>query len=89
MMNIYANCYDGHNSVTQALLQLPGVLPRKKCTPPLIQALLLDMRYTLEKKRYGVGLAALKIGVSLAIAIIGLKAYAHTPYSQTIIADAD
>ena len=46
-----------------------------------IQALLLDMRYTLEKKRYGVGLAAPQIGKSLAIAIIGLK---PTPTRPTV-----
>jgi peptide deformylase len=31
------------------------------------------MRYTLEKKRYGVGLAAPQVGEPIAVAIIGLK----------------
>ena len=48
----------------------------------IIQALLLDMRYTLEKKRYGVGLAAPQIGKSLAIAIIGLKPTPTRPQSN-------
>ena len=37
------------------------------------QDLLRDMRHTLTRKRYGVGLAAPQIGEPLAIAIIGLK----------------
>jgi peptide deformylase len=35
--------------------------------------LVRDMRYTLEKKHYGVGLAAPQVGQPLAIAVIGLK----------------
>jgi peptide deformylase len=40
---------------------------------PDIQGLIRDMRYTLEKKRYGVGLAAPQVGQSLALALIGMK----------------
>lgn len=32
-----------------------------------------DMRYTLEHKRYGVGIAAPQIGVSVALSIIAIK----------------
>lgn len=38
-----------------------------------IQALIEDMHYTLEKKQYGVGLAAPQIGQNVAIATIGIK----------------
>ena len=44
-----------------------------------IQSLIADMRYTLEKKRYGVGLAAPQIGESVAIALIGLKSIPMRP----------
>src|SRR5580693_3508023 len=48
-------------------------LTKKQILSTTTQALLSDMRYTLEKKRYGVGLAAPQVGTSLALAIIGLK----------------
>lgn len=48
-------------------------LSTSEITSPPIQDLLRDMRYTLEKKRYGVGLAAPQVGQPLAIAIVGLK----------------
>jgi len=48
-------------------------LTKKEIHSAVIQDLLADMHYTLEKKRYGVGLAAPQVGQSLAIAIIGLK----------------
>jgi peptide deformylase len=38
-----------------------------------IQTLLKDMKYTLENKKYGIGLAAPQVGKSLALTFIGLK----------------
>lgn len=38
-----------------------------------IQALITNMYYTLEKKQYGVGLAAPQVGQSVAISVIGIK----------------
>ena len=44
-----------------------------------IQNLIENMRYTLEKKKYGVGLAAPQVGVSLALSIIGIKPTLNRP----------
>jgi peptide deformylase len=38
-----------------------------------IQDLIKDLKYTLENRKYGIGLAAPQIGKSLAISYIGLK----------------
>ncbi|HUC95804.1 MAG TPA: peptide deformylase [Candidatus Saccharimonadia bacterium] len=38
-----------------------------------IQSFLKDMRYTLDKKQYGIGLAATQVGRDLAISVVGLK----------------
>lgn len=38
-----------------------------------IQKLIEDMRYTLDTKKYGVGLAANQIGRDVAISVIGIK----------------
>ena len=38
-----------------------------------VQMLIEDMRYTLEKKKYGVGLAAPQVGVDMALSVIGVK----------------
>ena len=48
-------------------------LSKQQIVSHATQDLIGNMRYTLEKKRYGVGLAAPQVGYSLAIAIIGLK----------------
>lgn len=37
------------------------------------QQLIADMKYTLEKRKYGVGLAAPQIGRGVALSIIGIK----------------
>lgn len=62
---------------------------RKEIVSKTIQSLLKDMRYTLDKKQYGVGLAAPQIGRSLAIAVIGMKPTPTRPnipkLSMTII----
>jgi peptide deformylase len=49
-----------------------------------VQDMLRRMRYTLETKRYGVGLAAPQVGESLAIALIGLKPTPTRPNTQTL-----
>jgi peptide deformylase len=48
------------------------------------QSFIADMRYTLEKKRYGVGLAAPQVGRSIALAIIGLKPTPTRPKAPVI-----
>ncbi|MGI8648025.1 MAG: peptide deformylase [Mycobacteriales bacterium] len=56
---------------------------------PETQELIQNMRYTVEKKRYGVGLAAPQVGKSLAISVIGIKATPTRPnlkpFDATII----
>ena len=54
-------------------------LTSKEITAPFTQRLIEDMYYTLEKKRYGVGLAAPQVGSSLAIAVVGIKATPTRP----------
>lgn len=55
------------------LRQVARRLTDTEIKSPQIQALLSDMRYTLEKRRYGVGLAAPQVGHSLAISVIATK----------------
>ncbi len=38
-----------------------------------IQTLIADMRYTVEVKKYGVGLAAPQVGKSVALSVVGIK----------------
>jgi peptide deformylase len=38
-----------------------------------IQQLIANMRYTLENKKYGVGLAATQVGQSVAVTVLGIK----------------
>jgi peptide deformylase len=47
-----------------------------------IQKLLSDMRETLLKKNYGVGLAAPQVGASVALAIVGLKPTPTRPKAE-------
>lgn len=44
-----------------------------------IQTLIKNMYYTLEKKKYGVGLAAPQIGEPLALSVIGIKPTPNRP----------
>lgn len=54
-----------------------------------IQALITDIHYTNEVKKYGVGLAAPQVGVPVAVAIIAIQPTKlrpkAEPYSQVII----
>ena len=47
-----------------------------------IQDLIADMRNTLERRQYGVGLAAPQIGKSLALSVIGIKPTPTRPELQ-------
>ena len=38
-----------------------------------IQTLIQNMRYTLQERKYGVGLAAPQVGVGVALSVIGIK----------------
>jgi peptide deformylase len=44
-----------------------------------IQDLIEDMRYTLLKKPYGVGIAAPQVGVGVALSVIGIKPTPNRP----------
>lgn len=56
------------------ILRTPArLLNRAEIVSTTIQALIEDMRYTLETRKYGVGLAAPQIGESFAISVIGIK----------------
>ncbi len=44
-----------------------------------IQNLIANMRYTLAKKEYGVGLAAPQVGESIALSVIGIKPTPNRP----------
>jgi peptide deformylase len=48
-------------------------VPPEKISSDLVQHVIGDMRYTLERKKYGVGLAAPQVGISLAIAVVAIK----------------
>ncbi|MEJ0073776.1 MAG: peptide deformylase [Candidatus Saccharibacteria bacterium] len=48
-------------------------LSREDILSPKVQELITNMRYTLENKKYGVGLAATQVGQSVAITVIGIK----------------
>ena len=48
-------------------------LTKKEILSKPIQTFLIDMKYTLEKRRYGIGLAAPQIGEAIALVIVGLK----------------
>lgn len=54
-----------------------------------IQALIANIRYTNETKKYGVGLAAPQIGVGVALSLIGIKPTPSRPnlerFEQVII----
>ena len=59
-------------------------LSREEILSDSIQTLLADMRFTLEKKKYGVGLAAPQVGQSVAISVIGIKPTPTRPESPVI-----
>lgn len=44
-----------------------------------IRVLIEDMRYTLLKKEYGVGIAAPQVGVDVALSVIGIKPTPNRP----------
>jgi peptide deformylase len=49
-----------------------------------IQTLIADMRYTVEAKKYGVGLAAPQVGHAIALSIIGIKPTPSRPHAKAI-----
>ncbi len=53
------------------------------------QQLIADMKYTCEKRKYGVGLAATQVGVSVAVSVIAIKKTPSRPevepFDQVII----
>lgn len=59
-------------------------LSREEILSADIQMLIKDMRYTLENKQYGVGLAATQVGQSVAISVIGIKPTPTRPKNPTV-----
>ena len=56
------------------ILRTPSkILSRQEILSKQTQELLNDMRYTLEKRKYGIGLAAPQVGKGVAVVVIGLK----------------
>ena len=49
-----------------------------------VQNLLVDMWFTLETKKYGVGLAAPQIGVGVSLVVIGIKPTPSRPDLETV-----
>ncbi len=64
-----------------------NVLSESEILSQQIQELLKDMRYTLEKRQYGIGLAAPQIGKSVAIAVVGLKPTPTRPNVKKLTMD--
>lgn len=54
-------------------------LSEKQITSKEIQQLISDMRFTLIKRKYGVGLAATQVGVSVSLSLIGIKPTPNRP----------
>lgn len=68
-----------------SILRTPAqTLSKQAILSPVTQDLLKDMRYTLDKKRYGVGLAAPQVGHPLAMAIVGLKPTPTRPQTPIV-----
>jgi peptide deformylase len=62
-------------------------LTRQEIVSKQIQELLRDMRYTLEKRQYGVGLAAPQIGKGVMVAVVGLKPSPTRPNIEKVDMD--
>lgn len=54
-------------------------LSEKEILSSDIQALIENMRHTLIKKKYGVGIAAPQVGESIALSVIGIKPTPNRP----------
>ncbi len=48
-------------------------LSKKEVLSKDIQHLIADMKYTCDKRKYGVGLAATQVGVGVAVSVIAIK----------------
>ncbi len=57
-------------------------LSRQEILSSEIQQLIADMRYTVAKKKYGVGLAAPQVGVSVALSVIAIKPTPTRPHLE-------
>ena len=68
-MNILKRAQFGNPVLRQKTKELTA----KEIKSTKIQKLIKDMRYTLDKKKYGIGLAAPQVGESVALTIIGIK----------------
>jgi peptide deformylase len=67
------------------ILRLPArQLSSDDIASPQIQELIADMRYTLENRRYGVGLAAPQIGQSVSLSVIAIKPTPSRPDNPNI-----
>lgn len=61
------------------LRQSARTLTTEEILSPAIQTLIQNMRYTLNQKEYGVGIAAPQVGESVALSVIGIKPTPNRP----------
>lgn len=61
------------------LRQVAGRLDVTKIKSREVQALIENIRYTLERKKYGVGMAAPQVGVDVALSVIAIKPTPNRP----------
>jgi peptide deformylase len=54
-------------------------LSKKEILSPEIQNLIGDMKYTCDKKKYGVGLSANQVGEAVALSVIAIKSTPARP----------
>lgn len=54
-------------------------LSEKQIKSAEIQQLIRDMKFTLDKRKYGVGLAATQVGENVSLSVIGIKATPNRP----------
>jgi peptide deformylase len=59
-------------------------LSADEITSPKIQELIANMRWTLQNKPYGIGLAAPQVGQGMAISVIGIKPTPSRPGNPTL-----
>ncbi len=66
------------------LRQVTQKLSAAEIASEKIQRLIADMRYTLENRKYGVGLAAPQVGYAIALSVIGIKPTPSRPDSPRV-----
>lgn len=68
------------------LRSVTNKVPVSEITGAEIQNLILDMQYTVAKRKLGVGIAAPQVGVDLALALIAIKKTKNRPNAKEFTA---